>query len=327
MALALLSSMVWDRFETCYAAPIKSAFHAKSATEVVVLSLTDVPASSAANIAPPADTDIQSDEPETCFVTAMAALSHFGVQTAAHDKTSAPVAPKSLPDVLNPMEGVFARTAQDKVDLVSFARRKMWPGTTDLYRSVLNQVAIMALPQIEEIAALTDGIYIGTASTYNPYRDGIDPDSGQTASGEPYDPSAWTAAIQIGLRERFGGVRYGKLYQPAFALIESGDKRVIVKINDVGPLKPGRVVDLNERSMRYFDPTLERGLVPDIRITALPGEGWTPGPVGGVELASLTSTPVPPCVTCVSKFAGDRDPGPAPMANRYRSNFLNTASN
>jgi hypothetical protein len=61
--------------------------------------------------------------------------------------------------------------------------------------------------------------------------------------GEPYDPAAWTAAIRIDLREQFGGVRYGKNYRPTFALVESGEKCAIVKINDVGPLKPDRVIE------------------------------------------------------------------------------------
>jgi rare lipoprotein A len=54
---------------------------------------------------------------------------------------------------------------------------------------------------------------------------------------------------------------YGKNYRPTFALVESGEKCVIVKINDVGPLKPDRVIDLSERSMRYFDPTQQLGLI------------------------------------------------------------------
>ena len=45
---------------------------------------------------------------------------------------------------------------------------------------------------------------VGTASTYNPYLTGHDlGDNTQTASGEPYDPTAWTAAIQNDLREQF----------------------------------------------------------------------------------------------------------------------------
>jgi rare lipoprotein A (peptidoglycan hydrolase) len=71
------------------------------------------------------------------------------------------------------------------------------------------------------------------------------------------------------LREQFGGVRYGKNYRPTFALVESGEKYVIVKINDVGPLRPGRVIDLNERSMRYFDPTQQLGLISDVKVTLL----------------------------------------------------------
>ena len=77
----------------------------------------------------------------------------------------------------------------------------------------------------------------------------------ETASGELYDPTTWTAAIQIDLRERFGGVRFGKDYRPAYALVAYADKQAIIKINDVGPLEPGRVIDLSEQAMRYFDPT------------------------------------------------------------------------
>ena len=147
----------------------------------------------------------------------------------------------------------------------------------------------MSLQRIQDNAALMRATIVGMASTYNPLRGGNDEGCVQTASGESYDPDAWTAAIHIDLRDRFGGVRYGRLYQPAFALVESGDKRVIVRINDVGPLRPDRVIDLNERSMRYFDPSLERGLLSDAKVTLLPGVDWTPGPVGGFELVSLAS--------------------------------------
>jgi rare lipoprotein A len=119
----------------------------------------------------------------------------------------------------------------------------------------------------------------GVASMYNPYRPGWREGGKTTASGERYDPVAWTAAIKTGLRDQFGGVRYGKDYRPVYALVESSDKQVIVKINDVGPLTPGRVVDLNERAMQYFDPTLERGLIRSVKVTPLMGTYWIPGPV------------------------------------------------
>jgi rare lipoprotein A len=119
---------------------------------------------------------------------------------------------------------------------------------------------------------------IGIASTYNPYRPGYRSGGRETASGEPYDPTAWTAAIQTTLRERFGGVGFGKTYQPTYALVSSADKQAIVKINDVGPLKPGRVIDFNEQTMHYFDPDLQLGLI-RITVTPLPGNNWSAGPV------------------------------------------------
>jgi rare lipoprotein A len=122
---------------------------------------------------------------------------------------------------------------------------------------------------------------VGTASMYDPFQPGYDEGGIKTASGELYDPIAWTAAIQTDLRETFGGVRHGKDYRPAYALVEVANKRAIIKINDVGPLKPGRVIDFNKQTMRYFDPTLQRGIFHSVRITPLPGDGWATGPISG----------------------------------------------
>jgi rare lipoprotein A len=148
-----------------------------------------------------------------------------------------------------------------------------------------------------KLASNTQGMtftIVGTASMYNPYRPGYREGGIETASGELYNPAAWTAAIQTELRGAFGGVGYGKDYRPAYALIESGGKQVIVKINDVGPLEPGRIIDFNQQTMYYFDPSLQRGLVSDIMITPLPGEGWVPGPVQGrllISRANVLETP------------------------------------
>ena len=134
---------------------------------------------------------------------------------------------------------------------------------------------------------------VGIASTYNPCCPGMPVEDAETASGETYDAAGWTAAIQIGLRGRFGGVRYGASYRAAYALVESDAKRLIVKINDVGPLAPGRVIDLNERAMRYFDASLERGLLADVRITPLDGSHWRPGPVDGDGAVAVAVAPRP----------------------------------
>jgi len=128
-------------------------------------------------------------------------------------------------------------------------------------------------------AAGTGVTIIGVASTYNPYRSGRQEGGKETASGERYDPIEWTAAIQTDLREKFGGVSYGKQYRPAYALVEGADKKAIIKINDVGSLKPGRVIDFNEQTMRYFDPTLKLGLIPGVMVTPLVGDDWPTGPI------------------------------------------------
>ena len=118
---------------------------------------------------------------------------------------------------------------------------------------------------------------VGAASMYDPTRPGYKSGTGVTSSGERYDPSAWTAAIQIHLRGRFGGVSGGA--KRRYALVESAGKKVIVKINDVGPLAPGRIIDFNRQTMRYFDPSLRRGLIHHVKVTPLPGDYYTPGPV------------------------------------------------
>jgi peptidoglycan lytic transglycosylase len=120
---------------------------------------------------------------------------------------------------------------------------------------------------------------VGAASTYNPSK--ADDRSGgiQTSSGEIYEANAWAAAIQIDLRHAFGGVRYGRSYRPVFALVSVGEKCAIVRINDVGPLRPGRIIDLTERTMRYFDATLQRGVLANAKITPLDGTDWRSGPL------------------------------------------------
>jgi len=147
---------------------------------------------------------------------------------------------------------------------------------------VLRALALPAVvaARLQRRGQLTPHTIIGIASVYKP-DDPADRDSGdaQTASGELYDGAAWTAAIRTDLREQFGGVGYGKAYQPAYALVETKSKSAVVKVNDVGPLAFGRVIDLNERTMRYFDPTMRFGLIRGVRVIPLPSTYWRTGPV------------------------------------------------
>lgn len=125
--------------------------------------------------------------------------------------------------------------------------------------------------------AVSGAAIVGAASMYNPFRPGWREGGPNTASGERYDPSAWAAAIKTDLRKKFGGVRYGA--KPKYALVEGAGKKVIIKINDVGPLTPGRIIDFNERTMRHFDPSLRLGVIHGVRVTPLSGDDWTAGPV------------------------------------------------
>jgi rare lipoprotein A len=111
---------------------------------------------------------------------------------------------------------------------------------------------------------------------YDPFRPGYKSGTGETASGERYDPSAWAAAIQINLRGKFDGVRHGRKLK--YALLKGAVRNFIVKINDVGPLAPGRVIDFNRQIMCYFDPSLQRGLIHNVKVTPLPSNLYMPGP-------------------------------------------------
>ena len=108
-----------------------------------------------------------------------------------------------------------------------------------------------------------------------------------TASGEQFDPNAFTAAAQLAIRDKFGGIKYGRLYRPAFGVADYEGKRVILKFNDVGPLRPGRKFDLSRAAFAYFSG-LKKGLLPDFRVTPLPiGQIYPMGPVTDEELAAL----------------------------------------
>ncbi|MEA3023073.1 MAG: rare lipoprotein, partial [Alphaproteobacteria bacterium] len=128
---------------------------------------------------------------------------------------------------------------------------------------------------------------IGAASFYD--------DPGETASGEQYDPAAFTAAAQLKIRDKFGGIKFGRLYQPSYGIAEYAGKKLIVKFNDVGPLRPGRMFDLSRAAMKYFDDSLDKGVLPDVKVTVLPlGRVYAAGPVTDAQLAELAlgDTPI-----------------------------------
>jgi len=191
-----------------------------------------------------------------------------------------------------------APAAADEPSSTSFVSRFHCPQTSflqDILASATTQVPLTPLtaanpPRNQRIVPAAAAI-VGIASMYDP-NDPNDQDSGnnETASGERYDANGWTAAVRIDLRERFGGVGFGKNYRPGFALVQSSDKRVIVRINDLGPLKSGRIIDLTEQTMRYFDPTLQLGLIDNVKVTPLAGQDWALGPVGDERAVNVAGS-------------------------------------
>ncbi len=214
---------------------------------------------------PPVATPVarESQAPKPFAVGSTAATGEFAV--ASIRAVAMPVARESLAPV------------------VSYTVEPLPPPVQDVTEGSLDP-APLSPPRLaslapEQIIVAAGPAMTGLASMYNP-NDPHDRDAGkaETASGQLYDADAWTAAIQVELRAQFGGVRFGKAYQPAFALVQTDDKQAIIRINDVGPLLPGRIIDLNERAMRYFDPSLHRGLL-NIRVTPLVGTDWVAGPL------------------------------------------------
>ena len=122
-------------------------------------------------------------------------------------------------------------------------------------------------------------VIVGVASYYD-Y-------PGNTASGEPYDPNAFTAAVHFSVRHEFGGIRYGNKYQAAYGIAEHGGKKLILKLNDVGPLRPGRKFDLSRAAMTYFGG-LTKGLLTDFKVTRLPiGVTYRMGPITEEETPAV----------------------------------------
>ncbi len=78
----------------------------------------------------------------------------------------------------------------------------------------------------------------------------------ETVSGERYDANDWTArSARFGAK--MSGVRFGKNYQPSFALVQSSDKQADSQINDIGPLRAAVSATSTSMAMRDVDPTLE----------------------------------------------------------------------
>jgi rare lipoprotein A len=145
-----------------------------------------------------------------------------------------------------------------------------------------------ALPAAVQPAGMTadappSAVLVGAASYYEEFK--------VTASGETYNPKDFTAAVQIGLRDRFGGIKSGPRYRAAYVIAETGGKRAVIRINNVGTMKPGRLFDLSRAAMEYFGG-IERGLISNLKVTILPlGRHYRLGPLTGEVEEIVTKVP------------------------------------
>jgi rare lipoprotein A len=226
-----------------------------------------------------------------CIVTALAACIVFAA-SRGHAATNGPNIFATVP-FLTPASSAStdqstSTSFNDRFEVVQPSRiREMLASVTYYVPHI--ELTTARLPRRQKIVPAAKAI-VGIASTYNP-TDPKDLDAGndELASGEKYTADGWTAAIRTDLRAQFGGVRFGKNYRPAFALVQSGEKQVIVRINDIGPLKRGRIIDLNLRAMRHFDPTLKLGLIGNVSVTPLVGQDVAVGPVDDNSTVKVAS--------------------------------------
>lgn len=146
--------------------------------------------------------------------------------------------------------------------------------------------------------AYADGVvtFRGDASTYFPGVGKFKEGGPDVATGGRYDPNTYTAALFLDYAKQYRcGYGSGKT---CYAVVqEPGGRTLIVLINDNGPLcadpdakcpRTERVIDLNERSMRYLSNRKlgnGSGLIKNVTVTLLSGSHYTPGPIDETERA------------------------------------------
>jgi len=100
-------------------------------------------------------------------------------------------------------------------------------------------------PEVRKQAGKPKPYQVGTASWYGEYFDGK-----PTASGEPYDMYDMTAAhltLPLGTYVRVTNLHNGKA--------------IVVRVNDRGPIVPGRIIDLSygaAQALHFTDKGLQR---------------------------------------------------------------------
>jgi rare lipoprotein A len=181
--------------------------------------------------------------------------------------------------------------------------------SSSVYSVPTIQLAATSIPTSSCVKATFKGI----ASTYNPNKPGWKTGGQSLATGGTYNPNEYEAALQLDLAKQYRcGYGAGAVCQ-AIVQTPSG-KSLLLRINDNGPLVPGRIIDLNEKSMRYLSGGSlgdNSGLLKDVTVTLLCDSSNTQlGPLNDQERAEWAS-----------KTFG------APYANTGNGSFAQTLNN
>jgi len=152
----------------------------------------------------------------------------------------------------------------------------------------------------------------GQASYYGPGFQG-----NRTSQGDRFNTEEYSAAIQINLRNKFGIPAGTK--QLGYARVTNLDtgKSILVKLNDVGPLKSGRVIDLSQKSFRSLSPTgtLGPGILNNIRVEYLGQfkKGNLVGPTTTPPPAPILPPPQSPVESEIQTYQESQEELPSPQ--------------
>ena len=218
IAVAMLPGMISD-VEDHQSLPLSISAIPDAVPEVFILTITESESLTiieAVTISTEGE-PLQPHSREACLLEATLALSLIELPSPSIRLIPLLTMSSSGPEMLDNVIALLPSSSG--ADLISYAGRKQASDFGYAYRDLVKRAAISGLQRIQDEAALTRVTIMGAVSTYNPFRGGKEEGGPQTASGELYDPLAWTAAIKTELRNRFRGVRYGRLYQPTFALV------------------------------------------------------------------------------------------------------------
>jgi len=180
-----------------------------------------------------------------------------------------------------------------------YTRRRRCSSVPDTIRQVRRLcivgcffVVLFSTPIVEAADECVKVSFRGDASTYNPYLPGWRTGGGTLATGGPYNPNSYDAALQLNLAKQYG-CGYGSRAICHAVVQAPNGHAMVVRINDNGPLVPGRVIDLNEKSMQYLSGgTMGRnsGIVKNVTVTLLCGiEGMALGPLDPNEREAWAS--------------------------------------